>query len=118
MEIISSQTKAILDAIPDSEIAQYMGYKDNGSALKHEQGLLTVAETLEFLRISRMTLHRLVNDKKIKMVSIGRRSLFDRRDLDRFISRQKVTQTRKQPKTWIRRRENEMVSEEGGKEWR
>ncbi len=49
--------------------------------------LLTVSQAIKLLNVSRQTLHRLVVDKKINTVKIGRSVRFDKADLERFIGR-------------------------------
>jgi len=53
------------------------------------QKLLTVIETCEVLRISRSKLYHLVEDGELKPVKIGKKVLFDEKDLMRFIERSK-----------------------------
>ena len=48
--------------------------------------LLTARETASLLRISLSGLWRLQKDKKIRVVKIGRRALFDQADIERFIN--------------------------------
>lgn len=54
--------------------------------------LLTAKETARLLRISLTGLWRLQKDKKIRVVKIGRRALFDQADLERFIAEHKQPQ--------------------------
>jgi excisionase family DNA binding protein len=54
--------------------------------------LLTARETASLLRISLSGLWRLQKDKKIRVVKIGRRALFDQADLERFITEHKHPQ--------------------------
>lgn len=51
--------------------------------------LLTARETASLLRISLSGLSRLQKDKKIRVVKIGRRALFDQADLERFVNENK-----------------------------
>jgi len=51
--------------------------------------LLTARETAGQLRISLSGLSRLHRAKKIRVVKIGRRALFDQADIDRFINENK-----------------------------
>lgn len=51
--------------------------------------LLTARETASLLRISLSGLWRLQKDKKIRVVKIGRRALFDLADVERFINESK-----------------------------
>ena len=54
--------------------------------------LLTARETANLLRISLSGLWRLQKDKKIRVIKIGRRALFDQADLERFINEHKQPQ--------------------------
>jgi excisionase family DNA binding protein len=54
--------------------------------------LLTARETARLLRISLTGLWRLQRDKKIRVVKIGHRALFDQADLERFINEHKQPQ--------------------------
>jgi excisionase family DNA binding protein len=47
--------------------------------------LLTVKETCTYLRISPPTLYRMIERRELIPVKIGKRTLFDRSDLDKFI---------------------------------
>jgi excisionase family DNA binding protein len=51
--------------------------------------LLTVEEVMKALRISRPTLYRLLKAKALEPVRIGKRVLFDVKDLRAFIERSK-----------------------------
>jgi excisionase family DNA binding protein len=51
--------------------------------------LLTARETAGLLRISLSGLWRLQRDRKIRVVKIGRRALFDQADLERFVNESK-----------------------------
>jgi excisionase family DNA binding protein len=51
--------------------------------------LLTIKETCEALRISRSTLHHLVENGELKPVKIGKKVLFDEKDLIKFLERSK-----------------------------
>lgn len=53
------------------------------------EGLLTVNETLNYLKIGRTTLYALVKEGRLKTVKIGKRTLFDKRDIDKFIEENK-----------------------------
>jgi len=50
-----------------------------------EPRLMTVAEASEFLRINRFTLYRMAGRRKIPCLRIGRKLLFDRPRLERWI---------------------------------
>lgn len=52
--------------------------------------LLTARETAEQLRISVAGLWRLRKKRKIRIVRIGRRILFDQADLESFVSKSKI----------------------------
>ena len=52
--------------------------------------LLTVKQTCSYLNISHTTLYRMVERKEITPVSIGGRTLFDRKDLDEMIEKAKA----------------------------
>ena len=52
--------------------------------------LLTRAEAAAALRISAVTLWKLSRHHQIPVVKLGRRRLYDERDLDAFISRRKT----------------------------
>jgi len=54
--------------------------------------LLTAKETASLLRISLTGLWRLQKGKKIRVVKIGRRALFDLADIERFINESKRPQ--------------------------
>jgi excisionase family DNA binding protein len=56
-------------------------------------GLMSVNDTLNYLKISRPTLYVLINKGKIGTVKIGKRTLFDPEDVKKFIERQKTTKT-------------------------
>ena len=47
--------------------------------------LLTVKETCKYLRISPPTLYRMLERRELIPVKIGKRTLFDKSDLDKFI---------------------------------
>ncbi len=47
--------------------------------------LLTVKETCSYLRISPPTLYRMIDRRELVPVKIGKRTLFDRKDLDKYI---------------------------------
>lgn len=51
--------------------------------------LLTIKEACDYLRISRATLYRFINQGKLKPVKIGKRTLIDKADLDRLIEESK-----------------------------
>jgi excisionase family DNA binding protein len=60
--------------------------------------LLTVKETCNYLRISPPTLYRMIDRKELVPVKIGKRTLFDRKDLDKYIDAAKGPLDRTTPK--------------------
>ena len=54
-----------------------------------EERLLTVKEATQYLKISKVTLYKLIKQGKIKPVKIGKRTLIDKNDLDRLIEESK-----------------------------
>jgi excisionase family DNA binding protein len=59
--------------------------------------LLTVKETCNYLRISPPTLYRMLDRHELAPVKIGKRTLFDRKDLDTYIDAAKGPLDRKPP---------------------
>ncbi len=51
--------------------------------------MLTVKEATQYLKISKVTLYKLIKEGKIKPVKIGKRTLIDKNDLDRLIEESK-----------------------------
>lgn len=49
--------------------------------------LLTVAETAEYLRVSRTQLYKLMRRDAVKFIKLGGRTLFRKSDLDGMIAR-------------------------------
>jgi excisionase family DNA binding protein len=60
--------------------------------------LLTVRETCKYLRISAPTLYRMLERKELVPVKIGKRTLFDRKDLDTYIDASKGPAPKKRTK--------------------
>ncbi len=60
--------------------------------------LLTVEELMKTLRISRPTLYRLLKAGKLEPVRIGKRVLFESKDIRAFIDRSKTGETSKEEK--------------------
>ena len=60
--------------------------------------LLTVKETCLYLRISPPTLYRMIDRHELAPVKIGKRTLFDREDLDKYIDAAKAPLAKKEPK--------------------
>lgn len=63
--------------------------KLDGKKAGQEKRLFTVNDTCAYLSISRMSLYRLIQQKKLLPLTIAGRTLFDRKDLDEFIERSK-----------------------------
>lgn len=55
--------------------------------------LLTIKEVTELLRISKASLHKLVGQGKLVATKIGGRTLFTRKELERFIEQQTGAET-------------------------
>lgn len=53
--------------------------------MEEESRLLTVKETCKYLRISPPTLYRMIERGEMVPVKIGKRTLFDKKDLDGLI---------------------------------
>ena len=47
--------------------------------------LMSLAELLEYLKISRTTLHKLMKSRQIPFIKLNRRVLFRKQDIDRFL---------------------------------
>jgi excisionase family DNA binding protein len=60
-----------------------------------EKRLFTVNDACTYLSISRMSLYRLIQQKKLSPLTISGRTLFDRNDLDELIERSKSTISKK-----------------------
>jgi excisionase family DNA binding protein len=67
------------------------------SAMTEEKRLFTVNEACVYLSVSRMSLYRMIQHKEIAPVSIGGRTLFDRKDLDELIEKAKGPTGRRSP---------------------
>ena len=52
------------------------------------QELLTIEELRELLHCSRGTIYKLIDEKKLPHLKIGKRVLFRREDVDRLIERE------------------------------
>jgi excisionase family DNA binding protein len=61
--------------------------------LDREAGLLSVMEAAAYLNISRAHLYELLKQAEFARIKIGRRTLFERRDLDAFVARHRTTAT-------------------------
>jgi len=55
-----------------------------------ENRLITKKEVQEYLRISSATLDRLIKNKNIPHIKLGRRVLFKKSDIDKFLESKKV----------------------------
>jgi excisionase family DNA binding protein len=71
--------------------------------------LLTVKETCNYLRISPPTLYRMIERRELVPVKIGKRTLFDRKDLDKYIDAAKGPLDRKAPKKPRKKRKSKAV---------
>lgn len=52
--------------------------------------LLSITEAAEYLSIKKWTLYAWVSQKRIPHVKMGRRTMFDSKELDNFIERNSV----------------------------
>jgi excisionase family DNA binding protein len=71
--------------------------------------LFTVKETCKYLRISPPTLYRMIERDELVPVKIGKRTLFDRKDLDMFIDAAKGPLVKKPPKKVRKKRKSKAV---------
>lgn len=55
-----------------------------------EKGLLTKAETGEYMRVSLATIDRLMKTRQLPFIKLGKRVLFKKADVDRFLESRKV----------------------------
>ena len=55
-----------------------------------ETRLLTVTEAAEFLRIHPITLYSWVSQGRIPSIKMGRKRLFDRKELEKWLQNKKV----------------------------
>lgn len=53
-------------------------------------GLMTVEDALQYLKIGKTKLYALIKEGKIRTVKIGKRTLIDPEDLKKFIESQKT----------------------------
>ncbi len=74
--------------------------------------LLTVKETCKYLRISPPTLYRMIDRNELVPVKIGKRTLFDRSDLDRYIDAAKGPLHKKEPKKPRKKRKSKAVPDQ------
>ncbi len=58
-----------------------------------DAGLLNVSQAAEYLNISRAHLYELLKRAEFARIKIGRRTLFERHDLDAFVVRHRATST-------------------------
>ena len=56
--------------------------------------LLTLGETMAYLRVSRSTMYRLIQRKELAGYKIGRRWMFDRGDLRAFMASKRMERLR------------------------
>jgi excisionase family DNA binding protein len=52
--------------------------------------LMTRAEVIDYLRISNMTLHRLMKEHKFPYIKMGKRVLFRRSEIDAYLESKTV----------------------------
>lgn len=71
--------------------------------------LLTVKETCTYLRISPPTLYRMIDRRELVPVKIGKRTLFDRKDLDKYIDAAKGPLNRSPIKKPRRKRKSKVL---------
>ena len=55
-----------------------------------EKDLMTKAEMLEYLRISKGTLDKLMREKGIPFLKLGKRVLFKKSDIDKWLESKRV----------------------------
>ena len=77
--------------------------------MQEQSRLLTVKETCNYLRISPPTLYRMIEKKELIPVKIGKRTLFDRKDLDKYIDAAKGPLDRNSPQKQKRRRKSKAL---------
>ncbi|MEO0248648.1 MAG: helix-turn-helix domain-containing protein [candidate division WOR-3 bacterium] len=73
--------------------------------------LLTVKETCKYLRISAPTLYRMLERNELITVKIGKRTLFDKKDLDAYIDSSKGPTSRKPSAAGRRRKKVETTTD-------
>ena len=54
-----------------------------------EERLLTTKEVLSYLRINKLTLYRLIWNKKLPVMKVGHNYRYRKEDLDKWLSSQK-----------------------------
>ncbi len=74
-----------------------------------ESRLLTVKETCKYLRISAPTLYRMLERQELVPVKIGKHTLFDKKDLDRYIDAAKGPLDKNPPKKTKKKRKAKPV---------
>lgn len=52
--------------------------------------LMTRAEVIDYLRISSMTLHRLMKEHKFPYIKLGKRVLFRKSEIDKYLESKMV----------------------------
>jgi len=80
-------------------------------SMEETSRLLTVKETCLYLRISPPTLYRMIDRKELVPVKIGKRTLFDRTDLDKYIDAAKgpLDKNKKEPKKPRKKRKSKAL---------
>lgn len=71
--------------------------------------LLTVKETCKYLRISAPTLYRMLERHELTPVKIGKHTLFDRKDLDKYIDAAKGPLDKNPPKKPRKKRKSKAL---------
>lgn len=56
--------------------------------------LLTIQEVCDFLRVSQWTFHQLVNSNRLRTITLGKRRLVARQDLEAFLDELRAEGTR------------------------
>lgn len=83
--------RSILGAYPDFQVESLVGTD------KPARRLMNALEAMEYLgHISRMTLWRLAQEKKLRTVRIGSRVMYDIADLEKFVRQNKTSRREKQ----------------------
>lgn len=63
---------------------------DRRIAVSANSGLLTIEEVCEYLRVSKWTLYRLIQARKLKTVKIGSRRLLRQQSVIEFVEQQEA----------------------------
>lgn len=87
------KARAVLEKVNSNSSSQrWRRVRHRDVSLHEDQSdrLLTAAETAELLRIPRSTVYELARNRRIPFLKIGRRTLFDRQSLLKWIAAQTV----------------------------